>query len=131
MTRINVVPVEELCDQHLLAEFRELTRIPNCVASGKLKYHYDDRSDRYILGSGHVKFFTNKLGWLKDRYDHLYVECRKRGFNVKYIFPVPELAAKGFKFEHWDVDNNAMAINRNRIQERMPAKARFTKKEQA
>ena len=37
MTRINLVPPEELCDQHLLAEHRELTRIPNAVAKGK--YH--------------------------------------------------------------------------------------------
>ncbi|HGJ5874346.1 MAG TPA: pyrimidine dimer DNA glycosylase/endonuclease V [Arsenophonus apicola] len=29
MTRINVIPPNELCDQHLLAEHRELTRIPN------------------------------------------------------------------------------------------------------
>ncbi|OYQ73494.1 hypothetical protein B9T20_07170 [Wohlfahrtiimonas sp. G9077] len=31
MTRINVVDVETLCDQHLLAEHRELTRIPNDI----------------------------------------------------------------------------------------------------
>lgn len=37
MTRINVVPPSELCDQHLLAEFRELTRIPNGVLYGKFK----------------------------------------------------------------------------------------------
>ena len=35
MTRINLVPPTELCDQHLLAEHRELTRIPNAVAKGK------------------------------------------------------------------------------------------------
>ncbi len=35
MTRINLVPPSELCDQHLLAEYRELTRIPNLVAKGK------------------------------------------------------------------------------------------------
>lgn len=35
MTRINLIPPEELCDQHLLAEHRELTRIPNAVARGK------------------------------------------------------------------------------------------------
>ena len=35
MTRINVVQVQELCDQHLLAEWRELTRIPNGVVTGK------------------------------------------------------------------------------------------------
>jgi len=37
MTRINLVPPQELCDQHLLAEHRELTRIPNAVARGR--YH--------------------------------------------------------------------------------------------
>ena len=37
MTRINVVPVESLTDQHLLAELREITCIPNCVVNGKFK----------------------------------------------------------------------------------------------
>jgi hypothetical protein len=31
MTRINLIPVEELTDQHLLAEHREIKRIPNAV----------------------------------------------------------------------------------------------------
>jgi len=35
MTRINLVPPEELCDQHLLAELRELPRIPNAVLKGR------------------------------------------------------------------------------------------------
>ena len=42
MVIVNVVPVHELCDQHLLAEHRELTRIPNGLLSGKLKPFYDD-----------------------------------------------------------------------------------------
>ena len=44
MTRINLVSPAELCDQHLLAEHRELTRIPNAVAKGKfsLKGQPDD-----------------------------------------------------------------------------------------
>ena len=36
MTRINVVRPEELCDEHLFAEFREMTRIPNKLKAGKL-----------------------------------------------------------------------------------------------
>ena len=28
MTRINIVPVEELMDQHLIAEYRESTMVP-------------------------------------------------------------------------------------------------------
>ena len=28
MTRINIVPVDELMDQHLIAEYREITMVP-------------------------------------------------------------------------------------------------------
>ena len=65
MTRINLVPPEELCDQHLLAEHRELTRIPNAVAKGK--YHLKGQPAEYKLGEGHVRFFFNKLAFLKKR----------------------------------------------------------------
>ena len=39
--------------------------------------------DKFKLGTGHVKFFYNKLFYLFTRYLELYVECRKRGFNVQ------------------------------------------------
>jgi len=32
MTRVNLVPVQELADQHLMAEFRELKMIPKALA---------------------------------------------------------------------------------------------------
>ena len=57
MTRINLVPPEELCDQHLLAEHRELTRIPNAVAKGK--FHLKGQPTEYKLGEGHVRFLLN------------------------------------------------------------------------
>jgi len=83
MTRINVgIPPTELVNQHLLAEHREIKRIPNCVAKGK--YNMDGIPERFKLGTGHVKFFYNKLLYLKNRYIKLYVECVKRGFNVQY-----------------------------------------------
>ena len=28
MTRINIIPVQELFDQHLIAEYREITMVP-------------------------------------------------------------------------------------------------------
>ena len=55
MTRINLVPPEELCDQHLLAEHRELTRIPNAVAKGK--YHLKGQPAEYKLGGRACAFF--------------------------------------------------------------------------
>ena len=82
MTRINVgIPPAELVNQHLIAEHREIKRIPNCIAKGK--YNMEGIPDKFKLGTGHVKFFYNKLLYLKNRYISLYNECIKRGFNVQ------------------------------------------------
>ena len=123
MTRINLVPPEELCDQHLLAEHRELTRIPNAVAKGK--YHLKGQPAEYKLGEGHVRFFFNKLAFLKKRYDALHAECKARGFNVQYIWneTLPDDPSLWLDYEATEA---ALQINRERIQERMPLKARFT-----
>ena len=82
MTRINVgIPPAELVNQHLIAEHREIKRIPNCIAKGK--YNMNGIPDEFKLGTGHVKFFYNKLLYLKNRYWKLYIECIKRGFSVQ------------------------------------------------
>lgn len=116
MTRINVVPVTELCDQHLLAEHRELTRIPNCVAKGR--YNLKGQPFRYTLGTGHVKFFYDKLFWLNKRYKALTRECKARGFNVQYIWPDLTGIDVNLK-KDYIVTEDALRINRERIQERL------------
>jgi len=127
MTRINLVPVEELCDQHLLAEHRELKRIPNCLLKGILKTDYADRPSVFTLGKGHVKFFTNKLGWLWRRYNQLHAECLARGFNVSYQFRNLELEFYGFKLnDAWTPTDADIAVSRARIQGKMPPKPRHT-----
>lgn len=128
MTRINVVPPSELCDQHLLAEHRELTRIPNGVASGR----YDPRCPKpndYVLGAGHVKFFMDKLAFLYLRYAALHEECKRRGFNVGWNWPPHEALAQaqaGGAFLGYTPTPAALAANRARIAERMPAKPRWS-----
>jgi len=82
MTRINVgIPPAELTGKHLIAEHREIKRIPNCVAKGK--YNMEGMPDKFKLGTGHVKFFYNKLKYLKKRYIMLYIECLRRGYKVQ------------------------------------------------
>jgi len=82
MTRINVgIQPVELTDKHLLAEHREIKRIPNCIAKGR--YNMDGIPEKFKLGKGHVKFFYNKLEYLFTRYVKLYLECKNRGFNVQ------------------------------------------------
>ena len=37
---------------------------------------------KFTLGTGHVKFFLNKGKYTLRRYESLYAECIKRGFEV-------------------------------------------------
>lgn len=81
MTRINVgIKPKELTDKHLLAEHREIKRIPNMVRTGRAVIK--DLPETFKLGKGHVKFFYNKLGYLLERYKKIYQECLDRDFNV-------------------------------------------------
>ena len=117
MTRINVgIPPAELVNQHLLAEHREIKRIPNCVAKGK--YNMDGMPERFKLGTGHVKFFYNKLLYLKKRYVSLYEECIERGFNVQnYVEAWNDIPAE--LMNDYNVRANDIRIIRERISERL------------
>jgi len=81
MTRINVgILPKELPNKLLLAEHREIKRIPNCITKGR--YSLSGIPPKFKLGDGHVKFFYDKLRYLLIRYKNLYGECIKRGLNV-------------------------------------------------
>lgn len=83
MTRINsAIPVEHLTDEHLLAEHREIKRIPACFGKTNFNTLYKRIPDKFCLGPGHVTFFFNKLRFTYDRYLAIHAECLKRGFDV-------------------------------------------------
>ena len=83
MTRINVLNVEDLTNDHLLAEYKEITRPFNKaykrLLSGKLDF---TRYDSYRLNTGHETFFFDKLQWLYHRYHQLRDELLRRGYNI-------------------------------------------------
>jgi deoxyribonuclease (pyrimidine dimer) len=86
MTRINAgIPPRMLSDKHLLAEHREIKRIPN-----HFKKHYHATSKKFTipshftLGKGHVLFFIDKGTYTKTRYYQIYAECLARGFQVTF-----------------------------------------------
>ena len=129
MTRINLVPPEELCDQHLLAELRELPRIPNAVLKGR--YSLEGQPKEYTMGKGHVKFFYDKLFFLFERYNELYYEATCRGFMVVYRFPDMDLPLQEMHdlYNYYTPTPEALAINRARIAERLEEmKPRWTEK---
>jgi len=83
MTRINAgFPPKKLHSKHLLAEAREIKRIPNCISRGR--FNLKSTPKEFTLGKGHVAFFYDKLLYLKNRYEEIYLECKSRNFKVQY-----------------------------------------------
>ncbi len=122
MTRINLIPVVDLMDEHLLAEHRELKRIPSMIQKGKV--NFENIPESFTLWTGHVKFFYNKLWFLKKRYIELYKECLKRWFQVQnYISNFDNIEEKLF----WEFvpSEQDLEISKIRIQEKLDAKPEF------
>jgi len=122
MTRINLVPVKTLHSKHLLAEYRELPRVFGLVEAAQKRGLCPATANippRYVLGSGHVTFFYDKLTWLQFRFMRLVDECQNRQFRIQHLSPPnPPLA------EHWYNDWSPcledIVLNAKRIRERMP-----------
>lgn len=125
MTRINLVPIEELSDRHLVAEYREL---PRCL---KQEISLLGVQDRYLLGAGHMKWARLHGRFLLDRYSSICDEMRYRGFNVGY--PAATLSSY---LKDWMLgyvpDERDIELSRDRIVERIsqkPGLYRWTKRE--
>lgn len=128
MTRINVVHPHQLTDQHLLAEIREIVRMPsylNKSLNSKKGFKMSDIPLEYTMGKGHVKFFYNKFGWLRVRFLSLLQECTNRGFNITNkddtIFKNVESKFIGIYIPTED----AYKVNRERIIERIRSNRDF------
>ncbi|WP_332872051.1 pyrimidine dimer DNA glycosylase/endonuclease V [Pseudogemmobacter bohemicus] len=121
------MPPEELSAAHLIAEYRELPRIFGLVRAAILRGEAPDdpRNPReYRLGSGHVRFFYPRLGWLAYRQAALIAEMQARGYQPSFTSPgdlttgIPA-ASTG----DWRPDALALALNRDRIATRLAESA--------
>ena len=123
MTRINVVPVEELHPKHLVAEYREIVRVFALVRkrTAMIDYNLNDIPSEYVLGGGHVKFFFDKLQFILNRYKALTAEMIRRGFNAN---PISEqLLTDGIDsmfFRDYIPTDKAIELNQERIKLRWP-----------
>lgn len=86
MTRVNLVPVAELADQHLFAEWRELKMVPRSLArslaSRPAALVLARVPTEFCLNTGHVMFFYDKAGFLRKRYQALTDELLDRGVAI-------------------------------------------------
>ena len=119
MTRINLIPVEDLNSRMLCAEYREITRLPNNLRKSMLRkkpFDYSEIPPNYVLGQGHVKFFYNKFLFLKKRFESLVQEMIDRGYNPKFtdssIFDIeyPELV-NDYTPSTEEINTNIQRIN--------------------
>jgi hypothetical protein len=117
VTRINVgVDPSELNTKMLIAEHREIKRIPNNIRTGKAIIK--DIPTKFTLGKGHVKFFYDKIGYLQNRYKQLYQECINRGFNVtdysESFYGIPESLMNDYEYS---IEDRCIILDR--INERL------------
>jgi hypothetical protein len=105
MTRVNVgIPVEKLTKPHVIAEHREIKRIPNCIVKGR--YNMKGQPKEFTLGTGHVKFFYDKCGYLKKRYEELYARCIELGVDATYFGGAWDNVPKEFMGDYTPTDRD-------------------------
>jgi deoxyribonuclease (pyrimidine dimer) len=120
MVRINLIDPKALADQHLVAEYNEMLMLVGYV------HKYPDLSGiphRYTLGTGHIRFFKDKLGYIQKRFARVKREMVSRGFR-----PTKELDLSGFGSCHtrqWTPRKEDYHIIRRRLADRLRMKPGF------
>nr|AAD33353.1 pyrimidine dimer-specific glycosylase [Chlorella virus] len=135
MTRVNLVPVQELADQHLMAEFRELKMIPKALARS-LRTQTSEKilkkiPSKFTLNTGHVLFFYDKGKYLQQRYNEIVVELVDRGYKINVDAKLdPDNVMVDEFYNDYTPTEDAFNIIRARIAEKIAMKPnwyRFTK----
>ena len=123
MTRINVVPVEWLSDQWLLAEYRELPRII------KQKISVLSAPKKYCLGKGHMKWAKYHSRWVMRRYLEITWELQNRGFKTNFpfykLFEVWEGKNNRDNDRWYDIKEEDIELNKSRLIEKYKLKPEF------
>ena len=121
MTRINCIPVSELCDQQLLGEWTEIGHVFTKARPPKPGERFPDQ---YTLGRGHVKFFYTRLPWLLRRSIQVYEELLFRGVHVDISIHNARCRTVAEKrsiipYKLWTPTQADIELNRARVLERM------------
>jgi deoxyribonuclease (pyrimidine dimer) len=132
MTRINIIDVSELHDQHLIAEYREITMVPaslNRTLNSKAGLNREKISKRFTLNSGHVYFFYDKGLYLDKRYTEIVNEMKLRGFspNSRRVFPT-KIFKDNDLYNDWTPTIEGQKLIKQRIQERINSKPDWYRK---
>ena len=132
MTRINIVEPSELKDQHLIAEYREITMVPGSLKRtlvSKIGYKESKVPKKYTLNTVHVYFFYNKGKYLYKRYREIVIEMKLRGFNPDKNRKFPrDIFIDNNLYNDWMPTMEDYKIIRQRIAERIASKPEWYRK---
>jgi len=125
--RINCIDVSDLADQHLRAEWVEFLMLGPYIRrsiNSKKGLILSD-SKKYILGTGHARFFYDKLLYAENRYKEIATEMNIRGFKAN-----PSLCLNEFPkelFNDWTPTEVDKITNLKRIVARIYKKPQWYK----
>ena len=126
MTRINLVPISELADQHLVAEYREIFMVGSSLQRSLKSPNWcktkNSLPKEFTLNKGHVKFFYNKGKYLYNRYLDLVEEMKNRGMNPDPLRKFKREQWPDELFHDWIPNDRDLLIIRERIQSRIQQK---------
>lgn len=130
MTRINAhIPPANLCDQHLVAEYREILRT-NTLALKKAqkegKSMLKNIQSTFTLGSGHVTFFYDKLKYIHLRFNSLKDEMISRGMNTTIEWKLDNIHEFNWLYNDWPPELTANQLIIERILERANSMKRIS-----
>jgi len=120
MVRVNLIDPKVLADQHLIAEYDEILMLLGYV---KRYPDADDIPEKYCLGKGHIRFFKDKLLYLKKRHETIKKEMVKRGFRPKKSINL-NLFSKSLRND-WKPEKKDKEIIKRRLIEKIGKKPDF------
>ena len=122
MTRINLIPVRELTREHLVAEYKEIMRLPGSLKKSlnrKSKpFCFSEIPPQYVLGKGHVKFFYDKFKWAEKRFLSLVTEMKRRGYEPTFGYTNIFKVEPRF-YNDWKPSLSEINLSQLRINERL------------
>ena len=126
MTRINLVPPEELSDQHLIAEYREIfmvgSSLQRSLRSPNWKNTKESIPKQFTLNKGHVKFFYDKGKYLSERYDELIKEMKRRKMSPDPLRCFKKEQWPDELFNSWKPNDYDLKVIRKRIKTKISLK---------
>ena len=119
MVRVDIINPRNLTDQHLIAEYKEIIMLVSYVKKHP-ETSLDKIPEHYLLGTGHILFFKNKLLYLKKRFEKIKQEMKRRGFKAARDINVSQFSENLRK--DWHASKEDKEIIKKRLIERIKLK---------